>query len=71
MVQEFFRNKEMSFNSLLDIDGKVSRRYGVRSHPMKFLINAEGELIGTAEGYREWDTKDMKSLVGLLLEDIE
>jgi peroxiredoxin len=66
-VRDFFKNKEMSFNNLLDIDGKVSRSYGVRSHPMKFLISADGELIGVAGGYREWDSEEMKMLIQYLI----
>ncbi len=66
-VREFFKNQEVSFKNLLDTDAKVSRSYGVRSHPMKFLINSEGELIGVAGGYREWDTDEMKALIERLI----
>lgn len=34
---------------------------------MKFLIDTDGNLIGIALGYREWDTKEMKSLISSLI----
>jgi len=66
-VQDFLKDKGMSFNNLFDTDAKISREYGVRSHPMKFLINADGKLIGTAGGYREWDTDEVKALISVLV----
>lgn len=67
-VQRFIQKKSYSFRNLVDEDGRVSAQYGVRSHPMKFLVNKEGKLIGVARGYREWDTEEMKSLVRLLID---
>ena len=66
-VQKFIRDKGYSFLNLLDEDGTVSAYYGVRSHPMKFLINKHGELIGVAMGYRQWDTDEMKLLISSLI----
>ncbi len=66
-VQEFVRGRNLSFRFLLDEDGQVSARYGVRSHPVKFLIDPEGKLIGVAMGYREWDRKEMKLLINSLI----
>jgi len=67
VVWEFVSNRGLSFKTLLDEDGQVSGRYGVRSHPTKFLIDTEGNVIGIARGYSEWDTDEMKSLVQFLL----
>ncbi len=68
-VMEFLKGKSLSFEFLLDIDTEVSAQYGVRSHPMKFLIDKKGSLIGIAFGYRNWDRAEMKSLVELLMSD--
>jgi len=59
--------KGYTIPALLDIDGEVSAQYGVRSHPMKFLINKSGKLIGIAKGFREWDADDMKQLIQTLM----
>jgi peroxiredoxin len=66
-VLEFVEERDLSFTFLLDEDKQVSAQYGVRSHPMKFLINKNGELIGVSRGYREWDTAETKALIKLLM----
>ncbi|TNF55006.1 TlpA family protein disulfide reductase [bacterium] len=70
IVQQFVHDRGLSFRFLLDEDGRVSAQYGVRSHPMKFLIDKNGNLIGIAYGYREWDTEEMKSLIQLLINSV-
>jgi peroxiredoxin len=67
-VLKFIESKNLTFTFLLDEDRQVSAQYGVRSHPMKFLIDKKGNLIGVSRGYREWDTEEMKSLITLLLQ---
>lgn len=66
-VLRFVKDRGLSFTFLLDKDSQVSAQYGVRSHPMKFLIDKQGNLIGTSRGYKEWDTVEMKSLIELLI----
>jgi peroxiredoxin len=66
-VQKFVEERGLSFTFLLDQDTAVSSLYGVRSHPMKFLIDKEGRMIGVSLGYGEWDNKDMRSLMELLI----
>lgn len=66
-VDKVVRQQGLSYDNLLDITGEVSNLYGVRSTPMKFIIDADGNLVGAALGYREWDDGDMKSLISLLM----
>jgi peroxiredoxin len=66
-VQRFVHDQGLSFRFLLDEDGQVSAQYGIRSHPMKFLIDKKGNVAGIAQGYREWDKEEMKSLIKLLM----
>ncbi len=62
-VQKLIERNGYSFLNVLDEDYRVSAQYGVRSHPMKILINREGEVIGVALGYKEWDADEMKLLI--------
>ena len=66
-VLNFVEARDLSFTFLLDEDTQVSAQYSVRSHPMKYLIDKNGNLIGIFYGYREWDSAEMKSLIELLL----
>ncbi len=66
-VQNFIQDRKYSFLNVLDENKEVSVMYGIRSHPMKFLIDKDGTLIGAHTGYREWDTEEMSSLIELLI----
>jgi hypothetical protein len=61
------RSAGLSFANLLDRDGKISDMYGVSSTPMKFVIDAKGNMVAAALGYREWDGDEMKSLITILM----
>ncbi len=66
-VRRVAKSNGLDFPILLDTDGSVAEDYGVRAHPIAFLINTDGKLLGVAPGYREWDRKEMKALIRSLL----
>jgi thioredoxin-related protein len=66
-VLRYVRSNGLSYPNLLDEDGRVSAEYGVSSTPMKFLIDTEGNLIGAALGYRDWDNENAKKLIEFLI----
>ena len=66
-VRRVAKSNGLDFPILLDTDGSVAEDYGVRAHPIAFLINTDGKLIGVAPGYRKWDRKEMKALIRSLL----
>ncbi len=55
-VRQFAEEFGWTFDVLLDRDHSVARRYGVRGHPMTFLISSDGTLLGVIVGFREWDS---------------
>ena len=57
----------LTYDNLLDPNGQVSASYGVNSLPTKYLISPEGRIVGTALGYREWNSDRFKSLIKLLI----
>jgi peroxiredoxin len=66
-VQRSVQQYGLSYDNLLDENGEVSSLYGVRSTPMKFIIDGSGNMVGAALGYREWSGEEMKSLINLLI----
>jgi hypothetical protein len=62
------RREGVSFINLLDKTGEVSALYGVQSTPVKFLIDAKGNMVGAGLGYKKWDNEEMNSLIQLLME---
>lgn len=66
-VKRFVEKNGLSFPVLLDSDSTVAARYGVRAHPVAYFIDAEGNLVSVVQGYRKWDSKDMKTLLASLM----
>jgi hypothetical protein len=66
-VIKYVQSQSLSYVNLLDPDGSVGALYGVSSTPVKFLIDANGNVVGRALGYREWDGDEMKELIQLLI----
>ena len=66
-VRRFAGHNGLSFPILLDTNGAVASMYGIRAHPVAYLIDAEGNVIGVAHGYREWDKYEMRALIRSLL----
>jgi len=55
--------------NLLDPEGQTSAMFGVRSTPMKILIDKEGYLVGAALGYRDWDQDEINNLIDTLIKE--
>ncbi len=68
-VEKFIRQNGISYDNLLDKNGDISALYGVRSTPMKYIIDADGNMVGAALGYREWDNEGIRSLIDLLIKE--
>ncbi len=66
-VRKHVRSNGLTYTNLLDTDGRISALYGVRSTPMKYLIDKDGNLIGAALGYRDWDQDEINILIEELL----
>jgi peroxiredoxin len=66
-VSQFAMDEGISFPVLLDNKSTVAALYGVRAHPVAYLIDTDGDLIGVAFGYRRWDPKKMEALVRVLV----
>ena len=66
-VRTFKEKFKLNFPILLDSDGRVSLRYGVRSIPTTFLIDRAGHVIGGALGARDWASKEAFELIDHLL----
>ncbi len=68
-VSSFKEEYRLNFLILLDTDGSVSYRYGVRAIPATFLIDREGHLIGRALGARDWASVQAIALVDQLVNE--
>jgi len=54
---------------LLDRDGTVARRYGLRGIPQLFIVDQDGRLLYRRAGYRGGLERDLKHMLDGLLHD--
>jgi len=67
IVKNYAVKAKLTFPVLLDTSGKVARDYGVRAHPVHYLIDGQGELIGMVRGARDWVSAENRNLIRHLI----
>ena len=67
-VREFVKKDKLPFPVLLDKEGEVSNKYGVRAFPDHFIIDGQGILIGRSLGGRDWASIEVRNLIRFLVE---
>jgi len=67
LVKDFQKEFKLSFPVLFDTQAKVSEKYKITGHPVTFLIDRQGFLVGKAVGERDWSSPEAKALVTDLL----
>lgn len=55
-VKEFISTNNYTFITLLDIDKKLSNTLSIRSIPSTFILNKNGEIVGSKLGSHKWDS---------------
>jgi peroxiredoxin len=68
VVAAFGREFDLPFPLLLDRDGTVQRRFGVRGHPSSALIDRRGRIVGRILGERNWGSEAARRLIRSLLD---
>lgn len=67
-VQAFGKTFHIPFPLLLDADGAVQKRFGVRGHPSTVVIDRRGQIVARVLGERDWQSPPARELVRSLLE---
>jgi len=70
VVQPFVSQLHLSFTTLLDNTGQVTRLFGVTSLPTTYLLDREGRLITVAIGSHDWTNADAHTLIRSLFDPI-
>ena len=68
VVQPFVTEHHLSFTTLQDTAGQITRLYGVTSLPTTYLLDREGRLVTVAIGNHDWAKADARALIMSLLE---
>ena len=67
-VIAFMEEFKLDFPAILDVSGRVGRKYGVRSIPTTYLIDPGGDIIVGAIGAREWSSPEAIKYFTLVLD---
>jgi len=67
-VNQFFKDHKLTFMTLLDTEGRIGAKFGIRSIPTTLILDKEGRTIGKALGPREWDGDQAMALFDYLVE---
>ena len=67
VVSRFVENNQFTSTVLLDKKGDVARKYHVMGLPVSFLIDKNGERVLRTDGFTDWNSKKLRSLVHSLL----
>lgn len=68
-IDRFFKQRRLTFTTLLDGEGKAFESYQAWSLPTTYLINKSGEIVGKVIGYRDWHSDQARAFFRQLLED--
>ena len=67
-AQGFIDENGFTYPVLLDTNGRVMLRYGVRAYPTTYIVDREGHVIGVRPGFHDWGTEEiiaaMRNLLG-------
>ena len=66
-IQGYGHKLGLSFPLVLDVNGKISRAYGVLGLPSTYLIGRDGRPVALAVGSREWESPPARALIEALL----
>jgi len=66
-AQAFIDEQGFTYPVLLDVDGRVMTRYGVRAYPTTYLVDREGYVLGVRPGFHDWSTQEIIAAMRSLL----
>lgn len=68
-VGQFMVEHQLSFEVLLDRQGRAGQSYGVRGLPTTVILGRDGSVLGTKMGFALWDTDEMFDAFRTILEN--
>ncbi|HSL48691.1 MAG TPA: TlpA disulfide reductase family protein [Candidatus Deferrimicrobiaceae bacterium] len=67
VVRDYARELGLTFTLVLDLNGDISKAYGVIGIPTTFLIGRDGRAVALAIGPRAWDGAPAREILRVLL----
>jgi peroxiredoxin len=70
-VAKFLKSKPYTFQVLLDTEGTVYKKYGIRGFPTSFILNDKNQFIGQVVGARDWAEPALVAYFSDLIKEID
>lgn len=67
LIGPYLKTLGLTFPVLLDGDARTAERWRVTGLPTTFIVRPGGEVVGMAQGPREWDSAEMRALLAPML----
>ena len=67
LIEPYLKNLDLTFPILLDPQMETANAWRVPGVPATFVIRPGGDVAGMAIGIREWNSKEMRTLLGSML----
>jgi peroxiredoxin len=67
LLDPYLRTLDLTFPVLLDPDARTAERWRVTGLPTTFIVRPGGDVVGMAQGPREWDSAEMRALLEPML----
>ena len=67
--EEFLDRFSLSYPILFDPEGEIGIPYGIRSLPMSFLIDSNGQIVDEFRSYKTGDEIQIQSVIEALLQN--
>ena len=66
-TREFYDGYGFTLPVGFDVDGSVSRQFGVEATPTNYLVDAEGRVVWRHYGFRPGDEELLRAEIGAVL----
>jgi thiol-disulfide isomerase/thioredoxin len=68
-VKNFVSNNNLTFTTLLDLDGETTKSFNVFATPTTFIYGKSGQLLDAVIGFRRWDSKSSISKIKRMIDN--
>ncbi len=63
LVSKYYNDNNFIFEALLDSDKSIGNNYAVRSIPSTYIIDRDGNIVGSKLGAHKWDDPEIINIL--------
>lgn len=67
--RQFYDGYGFTIPAAFDVEGAVSRQFGVIATPTNYLVDAHGQIVWRHYGFRPGDEQHLREMIGEVLDE--